>query len=95
MTAVCRFGLVARGLVFAAVAVLFLTGASRWPPDHVPGLEDALREIGSWPYGWLLLSATGLGLVAFGAYALILARYGHIRSPDLDPREALRDMRAG
>lgn len=93
MTAICRFGLVARGLVFVAVAVLFLTGASRWTPDHVPGLEDALGEIGSWPYGWVLLSATGLGLVAFGAYALILSFYGRIRSPDLDPSEALRGMK--
>jgi len=90
MIALCRFGLAARGLVFAAIAVLFFTGASRWTPDHTPGLEDALGEIGSWPYGWMILSATGLGLVAFGLYALLLARYGHIRSPDLDPREAIR-----
>lgn len=90
MIALCRFGLVARGLVFAAIAVLFFTGASRWTPDHTPGLEDALGEIGSWPYGWMLLSATGLGLVAFGCYALLLARYGHIRSPDLDPSDAIR-----
>ena len=95
MIAICRFGLAARGLVFAAIAVLFFTGASRWTPDHTPGLEDALGEIGSWPYGWLLLSATGLGLVAFGAYALLLARYGRIRSPDLDPSEVIRKARGG
>ncbi|WP_182085247.1 DUF1206 domain-containing protein [Aureimonas sp. ME7] len=93
MTAVCRFGLVARGLVFLALAFLLFTGASRWSADHMPGLEDALTAIGSWPYGWLLLSATGLGLVAFGVYALILSRYGHIRSPDLDPSAALARMK--
>jgi hypothetical protein len=92
MTAVCRFGIAARGLVFAAIAVLFFTGASRWDIAHPPGLEDALSEIGSWPYGWILLSATGAGLVAFGIYALILSRYGHIRSPDLDPSEALKTI---
>lgn len=95
MTALCRFGLVARGLVFLAIAVLFFTGASRWTPEQMPGLEDALREIGSWPFGWLLLSLTGLGLVAFGGYALILARYGHIRSPDLDPSDTLRRVTPG
>ncbi|MBB3949746.1 DUF1206 domain-containing protein [Aureimonas jatrophae] len=83
MTIVCRMGLVARGIVFAAIAVLLLTGASRWNAAHPPGLEDGLEEIGSWPYGWLLLSATGAGLIAFGIYAIILARYGHIRSPDI------------
>ncbi|WP_062011070.1 DUF1206 domain-containing protein [Aureimonas sp. AU4] len=83
MTLVCRIGLVARGVVFAAIALLLLTGASRWNAAHPPGLDDGLAEIGSWPYGWLLLSATGAGLVAFGIYAIILARYGHIRSPDI------------
>ncbi len=57
-------------------------------------VEDALVAIGSWPHGALLLSATGLGLVAFGLYALILSRYGHIRSPDLDPTDALKRMGA-
>ncbi|WP_279479351.1 DUF1206 domain-containing protein [Aureimonas sp. SK2] len=94
MTAVCRFGIAARALVFLALAVLFFTGASRWSPDHMPGLEDALVAIGSWPHGALLLSGTGLGLVAFGLYALILSRYGHIRSPDLDPTDALKRMGA-
>jgi hypothetical protein len=94
MTALCRFGITARALVFAALAFLFFTGASRWSPDHMPGLEDALVAIGGWPYGWVLLSATGLGLVAFGVYALILSRYGHIRSPDLDPTDALKRMGA-
>lgn len=93
MTNVCRFGLVARGVTFAAIALLLLTGASRWSADNLPGLEDGLREIGSWPYGWLLLSATGLGLIAFGGYALILAFYGRIRSPDLDPGQALDEIR--
>lgn len=83
MTMVCRIGLVARGVVFAAIAVLLLTGASRWNAAHPPGLEDGLNEIASWPFGWALLSATGVGLIAFGAYAAILARYGHIRSPDV------------
>ncbi len=93
MIGLCRFGLAARGLVFLAIAVLFFTGAYRWTPDHTPGLEDALGEIGSWPHGWAILSATGLGLIAFGAYALLLSRYGHIRSPDLDPGEAIRKLR--
>ncbi len=69
MTAVCRFGIAARAVVFLALAVLLFTGASRWSPDHMPGLEDALVAIGSWPHGALLLSGTGLGLIAFGAYA--------------------------
>jgi len=29
-------------------------------------------------YGWLILLAMGLGLVAFGAYSLAEARYRHV-----------------
>ncbi len=93
MVAVCRIGLTARALVFAAFAVLFFTSVSRWEPEDSPGIEDALLEIGSWPFGSLLLSATGAGLMAFGAYCLLLARYGHVRVPDLDPSQALAKLK--
>ncbi|MFD2237327.1 DUF1206 domain-containing protein [Aureimonas populi] len=93
MTALCRVGIVARAVVFATIAFLFFTSAWRWTPEDTPGVQDALTEIGQWPLGWLLLSLTGAGLMAFGGYCLALARYGHVRSPDLDPSKAMAAMR--
>lgn len=92
MIPLCRVGLTARALVFTAFAILFFTSVSRWEPEDSPGIEDALLEIGSWPFGSLLLSATGAGLMAFGAYCLLLARYGHVRAPDLDPKSAMAKL---
>lgn len=86
MTRVCQVGLVARAAIFTAIAVLFFTSVARWSPEDTPGIQDALQQIASWPFGGVLLTATGAGLVAFGAYCILLARYGRIRAPDLDPR---------
>ena len=93
MIVVCRVGLVARAMVFTAIAILFFTSVARWSPEDTPGIQDALQQIGSWPFGGVLLSATGAGLMAFGAYCMLLARYGHIRAPDLDPSDALSKLK--
>ena len=42
---------------------------------ETPGLETALDAMAGWPYGWLFLAATGIGLIAFGVYAFAEARY--------------------
>lgn len=94
MTRLCQAGLFARAAVFATLAFLFFTSAWRWSPEDTPGIQEALSQIGAWPFGWLLLSATGAGLMAFGAYCTLLARYGRIRSPDLDPTKALSSARS-
>ncbi|HET7408674.1 MAG TPA: DUF1206 domain-containing protein, partial [Paracoccaceae bacterium] len=74
----CRFGLIARGLTFLVIAFLMFRGASGYSGDETPGLERALDEISSWPYGWLLLSLTGLGLISFGVYAITEGIYRRI-----------------
>ncbi len=33
----------------------------------------------AWPFGWLFLAATGIGLIAFGGYAFTEARYRRIQ----------------
>ena len=94
MIRICQIGLVARAMVFTAIAILFFTSVARWSPEDTPGIQDALQQIASWPFGGVLLTATGAGLMAFGAYCVLLARYGHIRSPDLDPRSVMQNLRS-
>jgi len=80
---VCQFGLIARGVTFLVLAFLLATGAAGYQSGDTPGLDSALRAMASWSYGWLLLSATGLGLIAFGIYSLTEAWYRRINMPDV------------
>ncbi|KQT86084.1 DUF1206 domain-containing protein [Aurantimonas sp. Leaf443] len=75
---VCQFGLIARGVTFFILAGLLVTGAESYGGEKAPGLEDVLGTMADWSSGWLLLSLTGLGLMAFGAYAIAEAHYRRI-----------------
>ncbi|HEY0556217.1 MAG TPA: DUF1206 domain-containing protein, partial [Thermoanaerobaculia bacterium] len=41
-------------------------------------LAGSLAALAGQPHGTLLLGLVAVGLVAFGAYSLLLARYGRI-----------------
>lgn len=76
-----RFGLAARGAVFLIIAGLIVSGGLSYNVADHPGLSDALKAIQSYSFGWLILAAIALGLIAFGLYSLAEARYRHV-SPD-------------
>ena len=78
---VCRFGLVARGVVFLIIGGFFIVAAWRFSSGEVVGLQGALQYIQQQPYGWILLGIVALGLFAFGVYSLIEARYRRIDAP--------------
>lgn len=75
---VCQFGLIARGVTFFILAGLLVTGAASYRSGDTPGIDTALSAMAGWSYGWVLLSATGLGLIAFGIYAFAEAAYRRI-----------------
>ncbi|UIJ70507.1 DUF1206 domain-containing protein [Aurantimonas sp. HBX-1] len=75
---VCQFGLIARGITFFILAGLLATGAASYRSGDTPGIDTALSAMAGWSFGWVLLSATGLGLIAFGVYALAEAAYRRI-----------------
>ncbi|WAP69599.1 DUF1206 domain-containing protein [Jiella pelagia] len=79
---VCQFGLIARSAVFVVIAGLLVKGAAGYTQDDTPGIHTALVEISSWSYGWLLLSLTGLGLIAFGISSFTEGTYRRIVLPD-------------
>jgi hypothetical protein len=74
---VSRFGIGARGVVFVAIAILLSRAAAQHDPSEAGGIADSLRSLaalGRWP-----LAAIGLGLIAYGSYELLNARYRRIR----------------
>lgn len=77
---ISKIGLVARGLVFMAVAALFATRAIGGGTGEV-GSREALRFVQDLPAGGWLLAAMGAGLIAFAIYSFIEARYRRIDVP--------------
>lgn len=84
---VSRFGLIARGVVFAMIGGFFLLAAWQADPQEARGLGGALSTLQAQPYGSVLLGIVALGLLAFGVYSLIEAVYRQINAPDLTMRK--------
>jgi hypothetical protein len=88
-----RLGFLARGLVFVLVGAFLALAALHEAPGEARGLGGALGALQRQPYGSPLLGMTALGLFAFGAFQLVVARYRRIDASA--PQEAAREMRDG
>lgn len=73
-----KLGLIARGVVFLVSGWFLVQAALRTDPSQARGLAGSLATLAAQPYGTFLLGLVAVGLVAFGAYSLLLARYGRI-----------------
>jgi len=71
-------GNVARGLVFAVVGTLVVIAAVRFQPSKAGGLDEALKTLRDRNDGELILIAVAIGLMAFGVYGLLEARYRRV-----------------
>lgn len=76
-----RFGLAARGVVLTLIGVFLGLAALNADPGQARGLGGALRTLEQQPYGPWLLGAVALGLVAYGLFQLVKARYRRIATP--------------
>lgn len=81
MAQVCQFGLMARGVVLSIVGGFLGYAALTISPDRAAGTAEALDYVHDLPFGPWLYGTIALGLVAFGAYGLIEARYRSIEAP--------------
>ena len=76
-----RFGVAARAVVFALLGWAVVVAGWLRDPSEVGTTASSLRTIAAQPAGlgrWLL-GVTAAGLVAYGFYEIIHARYLHIR----------------
>jgi hypothetical protein len=80
-----RIGLVSRGCVYTIIGVLLVAAAFRVAPDSSTGLEGALIELAHQPFGLTLLGAAGLGLMTFGIYSAMCARWMRMNRPPPAP----------
>ena len=73
---ISRFGIAARGIVFGAMGVLFARAAIDRAPHESGGIGDSIHglvQLGRWPF-----LAIATGVVAYGLYELLCARYRRI-----------------
>ena len=70
-----QVGLVARGVVFGIIGLFLIQAAWRARAEEARGLGGALRALEQQPYGPYVLGAVALGLVAYGLYMFVEARY--------------------
>jgi hypothetical protein len=75
LTAVCRFGIFARGVVFTMIGAFLFLAAWHENPAEARGLGGALATLERQPYGPVLLGIAAGGMIAYGAYQLIRAWY--------------------
>ena len=68
-------GHVARAVVFSLIGVFLIKAALEFDPKNAIGLDGALRKLADASYGPYLLGVTAAGLVAYGLYCLVDARY--------------------
>ncbi|MCA1637404.1 MAG: DUF1206 domain-containing protein [Acidobacteria bacterium] len=71
-------GLSARGVVFGIIGVFLVLAALHSNAGEARGLSGALRALEQQSYGQWVLGIVALGLVAYGLYMLVLARYRRI-----------------
>jgi hypothetical protein len=73
-----QVGLFARGLVYVLTGVFLVLAALHADPSEAKGLSGALDALREQKFGGALLMLAGAGLLAFGAYGLVQAKYRRI-----------------
>jgi uncharacterized membrane protein YidH (DUF202 family) len=73
-----RMGYTARGIVFGLTGVFFIRAALQAEASEARGLGGALSALQRLPYGPYVLGGVALGLILFGLYMAVEARYRDI-----------------
>ena len=91
-TAVGRVGYVARGVVFGLIGFYLLAAAFTAGAVKAKGPDAALQDLAAQPAGSVLLALVGGGLICFGLYSVLCARWAHVDA--VSRRQTKRDERA-
>lgn len=78
VTFIGRFGLAARGVVFCVIGFFLIQAARHSNASEARGLGEALQALEQQPYVPWVLGIVAVGLVAYGIYMIIQARYRHL-----------------
>jgi hypothetical protein len=73
-----RFGIAARGIVFVIIGFFLIQAARLSDASKTKGLGEVLAILAQQPFGPVILGIVSLGLIAYGIYSVIEARYRKI-----------------
>jgi hypothetical protein len=73
-----RAGFTARGIVFSIIGFLFVKAAWYNNPSSAEGTEGAFTFLQTSPFGSYLLGIVALGLVCYGLFMFVQAKYSNI-----------------
>lgn len=68
-------GYVAKGVALAVLGVLFVVATLQNDPEEATGLDGALKSLQGQPFGTWLLGAVAVGLICYGLYLVVRAKY--------------------
>ena len=71
-------GYLARGVIFALAGFFVARAAWQYDPKEAVGLDGALAKLAHAHYGPVLLACTAAGLLAYGLFCLVEARYREV-----------------
>jgi hypothetical protein len=74
-----RFGTATRGFIFALIGVLMCIAVYQSSSNQIIGIDMALKNILSQPYGIWLLGVVAAGLIAFGIYSMLSAAWFRLK----------------
>jgi hypothetical protein len=77
-SAIGVLGHVSRGLVFGVIGLFLVRAAYEYDPKETVGLDGALSELVRRDYGDTLLGLVATGLLAYGLYCFVEARYREV-----------------
>ena len=80
VTAIGKFGIVARAVVFGMIGVLFIRAGWTYDPAKAGGIQKSLHALSHQPMGEFLLKLVALGLMAFGVFQIATARFRVMRA---------------
>lgn len=78
ITTVGMLGYIAKGVALGMVGILFVAAAVTFDPSKATGLDGALKSLVALPYGAVILTLVGIGLIAYGAYCCARARFARL-----------------
>jgi hypothetical protein len=70
-----RFGIASRGVVFGIIGIFLIQAAHLSKASKTKGLDEVLAILEQQPFGVLILGIMASGLIAYGIYSTIQARY--------------------
>ena len=75
---VSSLGLLSRFVVFSLIGAFVVKAAYEYDPNETIGLDGALHKLEEASYGPALLFAVAAGLICYGIFSLVEARYRHV-----------------